>query len=105
MKTSTDQGKSWTMQEIISTLTQRLAALQSMGVQKIGLFGSYSTGVATPDSDMDFLVVLEKPSFDSYMDLKFYLGDLFGSKIDLVMEKNIKPRLRSHILAEVIYAA
>ena len=76
-----------------------------MGAQKIGLFGSYSRGTATPDSDLDFLVVLEKSTFDGYMDLKFYLEDLFGLEVDLVLEKGVKPRLRPHIMAEVIYAS
>lgn len=53
---------------------------------------------------MDFLVVLERPSFDNYMDLKFFLEDLFSCKVDLVMEDTLKPRLRPYILEEVIYA-
>jgi len=95
----------WTRQSILDTLAQHHAVLQGMGVQKIALFGSYIRGTATPDSDIDFLVVLDNPSFDSYMDLKFYLEDLFGHKVDLVQEKSLKPRLRPYILAEVVYAA
>jgi predicted nucleotidyltransferase len=37
------------------------------------------------------------------MDLKFYLEDLFGRKVDLVMKDAIKRRLREPILSEVIY--
>lgn len=36
------------------------------------------------------------------MDLKFYLEDLFGIKVDLVI-KAIKPRLKSYILSKVVY--
>lgn len=53
---------------------------------------------------MDFLVVLEKPTFDAYMEVKFFLEDLFGCTVDLVLEETIKPRLRRYILEEVIYA-
>ncbi len=95
----------WTRQAILDALAQYRASLHEMGVQKIGLFGSYIRGTVTPDSDIDFLVVLDKPSFDGYMDLKFYLEDLFGHKVDLVLEKSIKPRLRPYIMAEVVYAA
>jgi predicted nucleotidyltransferase len=75
-----------------------------MGVRKIGLFGSFKRGQARRKSDIDILVVLEKPTFDSYMEVKFYLEDLFERKVDLVMEETIKPRLRPYILNEVEYA-
>ncbi len=38
------------------------------------------------------------------MGVKIFLEDLFGCKVDLVPEDSIKPRLRSHILSEVVYA-
>ncbi len=74
-----------------------------MGVRKIGLFGSFKRGQARRKSDIDILVVLEKPTFDSYMEVKFYLEDLFERKVDLVMAETIKSRLRPYILNEVEY--
>jgi hypothetical protein len=41
---------------------------------------------------------------DNSMDGKFYLEDLFGRKVDLVMNGVIKKRLKPYILGEVIYA-
>jgi hypothetical protein len=92
-----------TRRDILDTLTRHTERLQQMGVRSLGLFGSYGRGTAAPDSDMDFLVLLERSSFDDYMELKFFLEDLFGCSIDLVMEQAIKPRLRPTILAEVVY--
>jgi predicted nucleotidyltransferase len=97
--------RKFTSRKILSALEQRQAELSQMGVRKIGLFGSYQRGEATSASDMDFLVTLEKPSFDSYMNVKFFLEDLFGCPVDLVLEETIKPRLRPQILSEVVYAA
>jgi predicted nucleotidyltransferase len=37
--------------------------------------------------------------------VKFYLEDLFGRRVDLVVRDLIKPRLRKHILEEAIRAA
>ncbi|PKL70648.1 MAG: nucleotidyltransferase [Methanomicrobiales archaeon HGW-Methanomicrobiales-1] len=75
------------------------------GVAKIGLFGSYVRGEERPDSDVDVLVLFrEEETFDNYMDCKFYLEDLFGRKVDLVMEGAIKKRLRPYIISEVVYA-
>jgi len=93
-----------TAQEIMGTLAQHREVLRTMGVRKLGLFGSYRRGTPSSDSDMDFLVVLERPSFDDYMAVKFFLEDLFQCKVDLVLEKTLKPRLRPYILAEVEYA-
>jgi predicted nucleotidyltransferase len=39
------------------------------------------------------------------MNVKFFLEDLFGRPVDLVLEETIKPRLRPQILSEVVYAA
>ena len=76
-----------------------------MGVTRLGLFGSYQRGTATPESDMDFLVSLKRSSFDSYMEIKFFLEDVFGCQVDLGIEKALKPFLRPVILAEVSYVA
>ena len=67
----------WESSEILRILEQNSTQLRQMGVRKIGLFGSYRRGTPASESDMDFLVVLERPSFDTYMDLKFFLEDLF----------------------------
>src|SRR5207249_2827056 len=52
MEPTNEQRPLWTRQTILDTVTQHHAALHDMGVQKIGLFGSYSRGTATPDSDI-----------------------------------------------------
>jgi hypothetical protein len=72
--------------------------------QRIGLFGSCARGVSRPDSDIDILVELGEPTFDHYMDLKFYLEDLLGAPVDLVLADCVKPRLQPIIAQEVVYA-
>ena len=76
------------------------------GVAKIGIFGSYARGEERPESDVDVLVTFKKgqKTFDHYMDCKFYLEDLFGRKVDLVMKGAIKKRLKEYILRDVVYA-
>jgi hypothetical protein len=74
------------------------------GVRKIGLFGSTVRGDAGPLSDVDVLVEFEEPTFDRYMDLKFYLEDLFGRPCDLVLEGSLKEGLRGSVMGEVLYA-
>ena len=47
------------------------------------------------------MVEFEAPSFDHYMDLKFYLEERLGRPVDLVLKGTLKPALRERILREV----
>lgn len=71
----------------------------------MGIFGSYVRGEQSEESDVDILVEFEEgyKNFDNYMELKFYLEELLKIKIDLIIESALKPKLRFHILQEVIY--
>jgi len=64
------------------------------GVKRIGLFVSFARGEQKESSDIDVLVEFEKPTFRNFMDLSFYLEDLFGRKVDLVTFKGLHPRIR-----------
>lgn len=78
---------------------------KKFGIKEIGIFGSYVRGEETETSDIDIIIEFEegKKTFDNYMDLKFYLEDLFGIKVDLVIKSAIKPKLKKYILNECIY--
>lgn len=92
---------------VLALLRQHDPVLKNrFGVKKIGIFGSCIRGEERPDSDVDILVEFRRgqETFDHYMDLKFYLEDLFGRKVDLVMKGAIKRRLREYIMDEVVYA-
>jgi hypothetical protein len=73
-------------------------------VRRIGLFGSHIRGEATSESDVDIIVEIDNPTFDNYMDLKFYLEEGLGRPVDLVMADCIKPRLKPIITREAAYA-
>jgi predicted nucleotidyltransferase len=92
--------------DTISTLKENEKLIrQKFGVKRIGIFGSFARGGEKEDSDLDVLVVFEEAqkTFDNYMDLKFYLEDLFGREIDHVTEKALKPQLKDIIMKEVVY--
>jgi predicted nucleotidyltransferase len=92
-------------QEILAVLQSHKDVLQQrFSAHRIGLFGSCVRGGARPDRDVDILVELGEPTFDHYMDLKFYLEDVLGAPVDLVMADCVKPRLQPIIAQEVVYA-
>lgn len=49
------------------------------------------------------LVVFEgKPTFDAFMDLKFYLENLLGARVDPVAENALRPQVRRAIEGELV---
>jgi uncharacterized protein len=82
-----------TAQTIMDMLNRNAERFHAFGATRIGLFGSYLNDCATQASDIDLLVSFESPDFDRYMEMKFFLEDLFGRKVDLVIEEDIKPAL------------
>lgn len=91
---------------IIKKLRDYLPEIKSrFKVKEIGIFGSRIKGTARKRSDIDILVEFEEgfKTFDNYMELKFYLEDLFGCKVDLVLKSALKEELKPHILSEVVY--
>lgn len=98
------QQVKWTASEILDALREHREKLYELGARKIGLFGSYARGEQTPDSDIDILVTLARPRFYDFMDIKFFLEELFGVEVDLVTEGGLKEEIRSYIINEVVYA-
>ncbi|MEO6709265.1 MAG: nucleotidyltransferase family protein [Planctomycetota bacterium] len=94
-----------TRDDILQTLATHRDELSRLGARRLGLFGSFARNEARTDSDVDLLVDLDRHSFDRYMDLKLFLEDLLGRRVDLVLSDHIKPALREHILRGVIDAA
>ena len=80
--------------------------IEKYGVKRIGLFGSFLKNKQKSDSDIDILVEFRKgkKTFDNYMDLKFFLEDLFHRDVDLVVKEALKVKLKSKILRTVKYA-
>lgn len=88
---------------VLERLAELSDVVRGYGVRKIGVFGSVVRGSAGEKSDLDFIVEFSEKTFDNYFDLKFFLEDLFGRKVDLVIAETVKPQLKSHILTEVEY--
>ena len=72
-------------------------------VNKIGYFGSYSTGSQTENSDIDILVEFSRPLGWEFFDLNDLLEKELERKVDLVSIKALKPQLKHKILNEVKY--
>jgi len=81
--------------EVVARVRSHRSELNALGVKSLNLFGSVARGEALAGSDLDVLVEFQSsPSFDQFMDLKFFLEDLLGRQVDLVTPSALKPRMR-----------
>jgi len=77
---------------------------ERFAVKRIGLFGSYVRGEETKESDIDILVEFDDPTFRNFMNLAFFLEDLFGRRVDLLTPEGISHRIRPNVEKEVVWA-
>ena len=92
--------------DVIAHLLSQKDSLLALGVGELYLFGSVARDEARDDSDVDLLVEFTgPPSFDRFMDLKFFLEDALGIPVDLVTHRALKPILRSEIERDAVRVA
>lgn len=80
-----------------------LEAAQRHGARNVRVFGSVATGENRPDSDVDFLVDLEKGR--NLFDLGGLLADLkdlLGTDVDVVEASCVHPYIRDRVLNEAV---
>jgi uncharacterized protein len=79
--------------------------LDSHGVERLWLFGSFARDEAREDSDVDVLVEFARPigMFD-FVRLQRELGERIGRRVELVTPDALKPQLRDRILGEAVVA-
>lgn len=96
-----------TKRAILERLRGHAADLRNrFGVKALWLFGSAARDEARVDSDVDLLVEFAgPPTFDGYMDLKFRLEELLGSKVDLVTRGAVRAALKERIEREAVLVA
>lgn len=99
-------NKIYSINEIKSILNKHKEILKNrFNAVNFMLFGSYSKGEQTPESDIDFLVEFDSSKnvdmFD-FLDLQEYLTDLFGKNVDLGTPKGLKSFIKNTILKEAI---
>ncbi|MDQ3099479.1 MAG: nucleotidyltransferase family protein [bacterium] len=78
---------------------QIIPILQRYGVQKAGLFGSFSRGQNTTTSDVDILIEPPQGMGLAFIDLKLELEKVLSRDVDLVSYNALHPKLKSSILA------
>ncbi len=94
----------------LETIKQKIAQnkeylLKTYGVEEIGVFGSFARGDNNTDSDIDISIVLNRKvtvGLFEFARMQFYLEDVLGRKVDLVIKSGIKPLIKDRILSQLI---
>jgi len=91
--------------DVLSIIQQNRKSIKTLGVKKLGLFGSFVREEQNKNSDIDLMVEFDKgkKTFDNFMQLSFLLEDLLGKKIEWVTTDSMSPYIRPYILKEVEY--
>lgn len=94
-----------TRQNILQTIGLHRERLTSLGVRRLGLFGSFVRDESDAGSDIDLLVEFDadQKTFDHFMDVSFLLEDLFQRRVELVTIESLSPYIGPHILKEAEY--
>lgn len=83
------------LKEIEARRGEMESLCREFGVRRLDVFGSAAANMVLPaTSDLDFLVEFESPGAPGYADRYFglleALGDLFGRRVDLVVESAMR---------------
>ncbi|MES1025484.1 nucleotidyltransferase family protein [Gloeocapsa sp. BRSZ] len=93
-----------TLDDVKQVLSQSKPRLRQYQVTKLGIFGSYAREEQTIDSDLDILIDYDKaPTLFQLVELRDYLSEQVGLKVDLVTKNGLKPRIQARVLSEVVY--
>jgi uncharacterized protein len=95
-----------TLKYIKEVLLEEKEEMSKLGINNIGVFGSYVRGEANDNSDIDILIDVSPESsltFFSLIEIELKLSEIFNNKIDIVIKSDLKPNIGKTILSEVEY--
>lgn len=88
--------------ELEKMKTAIIKILRKNKVKKAGIFGSYASGEAKKDSDIDILIEPPKGMGFGFAGLEIQLSEALKKKVDLVSYKGISPYLKDNILSQEV---
>ncbi|MBR1782837.1 MAG: nucleotidyltransferase domain-containing protein [Bacteroidales bacterium] len=83
-----------------------LGNAKRMGIERIGLFGSFARNEAGPNSDIDILVALKKPDLFLYSQMSQQLETVFGRHVDIVSAKaRLSESFQKQVNKDIVYVS
>jgi len=92
-----------TLDELRKRRDEILRIAAKHGARNVRVFGSVVRGETGPESDVDFLVDLERGrSLLDHAALLVDLEDMLRCKVDAVTERGLRERMRDEVLREAM---
>ena len=94
-----------TKQQLFDSLTRQQSQLNSFGVTKLGVFGSFVTNRINKESDIDFLIEFDpaKKTYKNFLAISDFLEKNTGRRVEVVTQKSLNKYLAPYILAQTEY--
>lgn len=91
-------------EEVLHALAAALPRLQQrFPIGRVEVFGSYSRGDQTPESDLDLAIEFrETMSYRDHVALQEALSAATGLRVDIADRASLKPRVRQRVEREAI---
>ena len=96
-----------TKNDITYLIIENKTQIQEFGAKSIGLFGSFASNKQNDKSDVDLIVEFEKEkkTYSNFINLTYFLEDLFKRKVELITPESISKYIKPHILKTTEYVS
>lgn len=76
-----------TKQDVLALLEKHDAEIKKFGVSRMGLAGAWANGNPNPGGNVELFVELEMACLDHCVDLKDYLEEILGRRVNLLVSE------------------
>ncbi|WP_149241075.1 nucleotidyltransferase family protein [Dyadobacter sp. 32] len=94
-------------QQVFELIQNHKSAIQRLGAERLGLFGSFVREEQKEASDVDFVVEFGsgKKTFRNFMNLADYLETLLNRKVELVTWESLASFVQRNVKEEIEYVS
>lgn len=90
--------------EVVARIRAHAVELhERYGVTRIDVFGSFARGEQRPDSDVDLIVEVAKPTLETVFGAERRLGEILGRETQAGSIKGINPRVRANVEEDLVH--
>lgn len=92
-------------QTVRSSIEQHKDQLRSFGLRRIGIFGSYVMGTATPQSDIDLILDFDpdKKTYKNFYQGTVCLESFLHHPVDAVTPQGLSPHIKPYVDRDITY--
>ena len=91
--------------QVLEDIRSHAAEIRSLGIARVGMFGSMVRGEAGADSDVDLLVefIPGRKKYRSFVKSWELLETIAGRPVDVVTPEALSPYIKPHVEKDIVY--